>query len=257
VVWYPDSLATVDGAILLPDETAFVSASGTFRDRGYEITNRPEVSVLRDGLGVVVRDVFEFVINPYRNRHVLGRYVLRLTASGQVTAHLWCRHTSSEGMRLVEAEAPIETNVEVHVEDESTIGEYGGAANVTVTAYTAELATPAMAGLSSRGPLISWTAGPAPPAKPDIAAPGASVDAARSRSAPPWKPTQTTPMTGTSMAAPHVAGTIALLLQANPALTVAEIVGILRSSARTTPSFTINEAGAGMLDAKAAVDRVP
>lgn len=64
---------------------------------------------------------------------------------------------------------------------------------------------------------------------------------------------------GTSMAAPHVAGTIALMLQAKSDLTYEEAIQILSETARTntfTGPVPNNEVGAGYLDAHAAVKRV-
>ena len=63
---------------------------------------------------------------------------------------------------------------------------------------------------------------------------------------------------GTSMAAPHVSGTASLMLSANPALTPAQVVQILQTSARRFPTGTGSDCstavcGAGIVDAGAAV----
>ncbi|WP_443111462.1 S8 family peptidase [Burkholderia sp. FERM BP-3421] len=61
---------------------------------------------------------------------------------------------------------------------------------------------------------------------------------------------------GTSMSTPHVAGTVALMLAANPSLTPAQVLQKLQASARRFPSgsgCTTSTCGAGLLDAGAAV----
>ncbi|GMT97457.1 hypothetical protein KH5H1_15760 [Corallococcus caeni] len=59
---------------------------------------------------------------------------------------------------------------------------------------------------------------------------------------------------GTSMATPHVAGIVALMLAQDPTLTVTEVEGILRDTADTTSQCS-EGCGAGLVDAYAAVLR--
>jgi serine protease AprX len=61
-------------------------------------------------------------------------------------------------------------------------------------------------------------------------------------------------LSGTSMAAPVVSATVALMLQANPALTPAEVKGILQASAERHEDYSALAQGAGFLDARAAVE---
>jgi serine protease AprX len=58
---------------------------------------------------------------------------------------------------------------------------------------------------------------------------------------------------GTSMATPHVSGTVALMLEANPALTPDQVKALLQSTATPMPGTARHEAGAGFLDAFEAV----
>ena len=62
-----------------------------------------------------------------------------------------------------------------------------------------------------------------------------------------------THMSGTSMATPHVAGVVALMLEANPNLTPAQVKDILRRTAGNMTGRLAWEAGAGHLNAYAAL----
>ncbi|MCW8870135.1 MAG: S8 family serine peptidase, partial [Proteobacteria bacterium] len=62
-----------------------------------------------------------------------------------------------------------------------------------------------------------------------------------------------TMISGTSMATPHVAGIVALMLEANPDLTPLEIKRIIQETATNMPGYEKWEVGAGFVNAKAAV----
>ena len=104
--------------------------------------------------------------------------------------------------------------------------------------------------------------------KPDLVAPGVGIESladpgstlfAAKPEARLWGtvPTATQPylsLSGTSMAAPVAAATVALMLQANPALTPGGVKAILRASAEPHDGFEAAAQGAGFLDARAAVE---
>ncbi len=92
----------------------------------------------------------------------------------------------------------------------------------------------AISSFSGRGPVTAGT-GTGTVNKPDIVAPGSSV-----RSITRSSDTAYTSMSGTSMATPHVAGAVALLMQANPNLkgNPAAVASILRSTAVPLTSST-------------------
>ena len=65
-----------------------------------------------------------------------------------------------------------------------------------------------------------------------------------------------TQISGTSMATPFIAGTIALMLDADPTLNPDEIKQIIQETASRMPGYEDYEVGAGYVNAYAAVDKV-
>ena len=95
--------------------------------------------------------------------------------------------------------------------------------------------------------------------RPTVTAPGDLINAAKSAQAvvmasgvDPENPMYTT-ASGTSMATPHIAGTIALMLEARPGLKPANVIDVLEGTADNMPAYEIFEVGMGHLDAYGAV----
>jgi len=106
--------------------------------------------------------------------------------------------------------------------------------------------------------------------RPTVVTPGTNYISARAVAADPFAPLDTsddisqgdiptaqlpyyTHKTGTSMAAPHLAGLTALLLEANPALTWREIKPIFKATATNMPGYAAWETGAGFANVEAAL----
>jgi serine protease AprX len=127
----------------------------------------------------------------------------------------------------------------------------GRSAVVTVGATNS---SDGIANFSSRGPVTSWSDydNSNPLMDPDISGPGVEVVSCR------WSGSsgsgQYTTMSGTSMAAPHLAGVAALVLSANPSLTVAQVDSLIEvTSLDLGVPGKDNSYGAGRVDALAAV----
>jgi serine protease len=89
----------------------------------------------------------------------------------------------------------------------------------------------------------------------DIAAPGSSILSTLNAGARTPGAESYASYSGTSMATPHVAGVVALIQSvSSPAKTPAQIEALLKSSARAFPSTPSQPIGAGIVNAKAAVD---
>ncbi|KAH9188517.1 hypothetical protein AeNC1_009505, partial [Aphanomyces euteiches] len=99
--------------------------------------------------------------------------------------------------------------------------------------------TDGLADFSSRGP------GPNNLMKPDVSAPGERI-----RSAYITSNTSYASLLGTSMATPHVAGAIALLVSARPGITYDEVYAALTKTAETKNLISTNQTCGGLDDSK-------
>ncbi|MFW5943606.1 MAG: S8 family serine peptidase, partial [Chloroflexota bacterium] len=269
-LWYPgaDSLDCVvvppsgpaTGSISPNDEDTFdVEGGGRVR-----ITSENPVLANSDG-NIVVE-----LIPPALGDLQAGTWNLRLTNPGasDVEFHCWLeRHLSS-------TDRPPKFDNPSH---EMTLSIPGTARNVIVVANYITKGDSDNVGKrhasSSLGP--TRDARPADEQKPDIAAPGTVIMSARGLPlgyceaclSECCDPQFHTKKLGTSMAAPHVTGTIALMLEKEPSLAPADTLSILRDSARTdafTSTILSGEPdvappniawGAGKLDADEAVEQ--
>ncbi|GAA2351609.1 serine protease [Catellatospora methionotrophica] len=106
-----------------------------------------------------------------------------------------------------------------------------------------------LAVFSSRGPSADGWA-----VKPEIAAPGQDIVAARSKDGFLGEPGQLyMPLDGTSMATPHVAGAAALLTQVHPGWTPAQRKAALMASAKPAAGVGVFAQGAGRVDVARAI----
>jgi subtilisin family serine protease len=103
---------------------------------------------------------------------------------------------------------------------------------------------------SSRGPRVGDGA-----VKPDITAPGVDIVAAKAAEGTIGDPAQDgyVSLSGTSMAAPHVTGSAALLAQQHPDWTGAQLKAALTASAKPNPDLTPFDQGSGRVDVARAI----
>jgi serine protease AprX len=207
------------------------------------------------------------------NRTRYNIRVVNLSVGAAIRESYWTDPLTLAAKRLVDAGIVVVAaagNLGNSALGEAQYGGIGAPANapwVLTVGASSTVGTPGraddtMASFSSRGPTyLDWSA------KPDLVAPGVgtvSLAAAGSQlyaSKPEALLAGTVPMlslpylslSGTSMAAPVVSGTIALMLQANPSLTPNAVKAILQYTAQNYSGYDALTEGAGFLNAVGAL----
>ncbi|HWW84560.1 MAG TPA: S8 family peptidase [Vicinamibacterales bacterium] len=199
--------------------------------------------------------------------------VVNLSVGATITESYWTDPLTLAAKRVVDAGVTVVSAAGNRGKNASGDLQYGGIASpgnapwvLTVGASstngTTDRADDTMAGFSSHGPTyLDWSA------KPDLVAPGVgTVSLADPLSAfytskaryllPGLLPTPYLPyisLSGTSMAAPVVSGTVALMMEASPSLTPNAVKAILQYTAQEYPGYDPLVQGAGFLNTLGAV----
>ena len=199
--------------------------------------------------------------------------VVNLSVGAAITESYWTDPLTLAAKRLVDDGVVVVAAAGNFGKNNQGLPQYGGISapgnapwvltvGASSTGGTPGRGDDTMASFSSRGPTyVDWTA------KPDLVAPGTGIvsmlapgstlEATKALfSLPGTVPTASLPylsLSGTSMAAPVVAGTVALMLQANPALTPNAVKAILEYTAQPYPGYNVLTQGAGFLNAVGAV----
>jgi subtilisin family serine protease len=209
-----------------------------------------------------------------RNRTAFNIRIINLSVAAGVYESYNTDPLTQAARRAVDAGIVVITAAGNRGRDTSGAAQYGGITApgnapwvLTVGASndngTAERNDDTVASFSSRGPgVIDGSL------KPDLVAPGVGIESLADAgsllyqarpAARRWGSVRTASepyltLSGTSMAAPIVAGTVALMLQANPSLSPGTVKTILQRTAESSSRYDPFTQGAGFLNARAAVE---
>jgi serine protease AprX len=274
----------VNGALAPSDDNGHgTHVAGVIAGNGYDSNGNvvgvaPDASLVSlkvlgaDGTGSIsnVIAALDWVL---ANHATYNIRVVNLSVGAAVHESYWTDPLTLAAKRVVDAGVVVVSAAGNFGKNAAGLPQYGGINApgnapwvLTVGASTTNGTVPrgddTMASFSSRGPTyLDWAA------KPDLVAPGVgTVSLADPNSAfyvtksqyllPGSVPTGFQPylsLSGTSMAAPVVSGTIALMLQANPSLTPNAVKALLQYTAQMHEGYDPLTEGAGFLNTLGAV----
>ena len=232
------------------------------------------LKVLDANGGGTIADVIEALNWVYVNRTAYNIRVVNLSVGAPIKESYWTDPLTLAAKKLTDMGIVVVVAAGNRGTNALGAAQYGGITSpanapwvLTVgassTQGTLTRTDDIMATYSSRGPTyLDWSA------KPDLVAPGtATVSLAVAGSTlyntKPlalvsglldfWGPKPYLALSGTSMAAPVVSGTVALMFQANPNLTPNLVKAILQYTAQMYPGYNALTQGAGFLNTLGAV----
>jgi serine protease AprX len=199
--------------------------------------------------------------------------VVNLSVGAAIHESAWTDPLTLAAKRVVDAGVTVVSAAGNFGKNSAGLPQYGGVSapgnapwvltvGASSTQGTAQRTDDIVGAYSSRGPsYIDWAA------KPDLVAPGTGTVSLASAGSFFYQTKSTAllagsvqtadlpylSLSGTSMAAPVVAGTVALMLEANPSLTPNAVKAILQYTAQQYPNYDALTQGAGFLNAVGAV----
>jgi len=225
-----------------------------------------------DGTGTIsnVIAALEWVL---ANHTAYNIRVVNLSVGAAVRESYWTDPLTLAAKRVVDAGVVVVSASGNFGKNDAGLPQYGGinapgnapwvlTVGASSTNGTITRLDDTMASFSSRGPTyLDWSA------KPDLVAPGVGLVSLADASSTFYSAnsqylvagsmlTAYQPylsLSGTSMAAPIVSGTVALMLQANPSLTPNAVKGILQYTAQVNDAYDPLTEGAGFLNTLGAV----
>lgn len=249
--FYPSSVNGVRCSIQLPGTAAFMGGNaigattgtafgqffqGQFGAARHRVRNWHNEANAQSPYGNVNRRRITWELRSRNRVFNTGNYTARIQAPAGSELHLFI-DASDPDLRIEFDRAALLATAGVVIENKSTIDSPSQSPDViTVAEYNINSGgEPFVVPTSSRGPLLNYSGGAPIARKPDVAAPGTNITSANNDSLSRLFSASANflAFSGTSMACPHIAGLVALMLNKNGTLTRAQVLQAFADSIPT------------------------